>query len=73
MKYLTVGELRKLLITSIEQCDIPDDAPVVVPGSDHNFRLLGEPQIEDADGDPKSGLGEPDPSDPNTRKVLVFR
>ncbi len=73
MKYLTVGRLRELLITNIEPCDIPDDAPVVVPGPDHSFRLLSDPEVEDADGDPPSGLGEPDPSDPNTQKVLVIR
>lgn len=74
MKYLTVGELRELLKTlDVEPCDIPDDTPVVVPGPDHSFRLLSAPEVEDADGDPRTGLGEPDPNDTNTRKVLVFR
>jgi hypothetical protein len=36
---LTVGELKRAL------ADMPDDARVVCPGSDHTYRGLGRPEL----------------------------
>jgi hypothetical protein len=70
--YLTVGDLRKLLTTSIEPCDIPDDAPVVVPGSGRHLVLLTAPRVEGADGDPMTGFWEPNVPGKGDCKVLVL-